>query len=408
MSQPSISPTRFIGLDVHKHYMVAIGVDKDLNQVFGPHKVRWISFENWIQRNLTQQDAVILEMTTNTWEVHDLLVEKVHSVTIVHPPHVKLIVRAQAMTDTKAALALAKLHAAGLLPGIWVPPQEVRDLRSLTAQRDKMRRLSTTAKNRLQNVLHRHHIVPPKGHVFAAKNLAFWENLELSRVEKSVLLSDLATLEFANKQKDTLEKELGVLAAQDERVPLLIQLPGIGLLTAMNILAAVGEIDRFPTAKKLVGYAGLYPRYHQSGMRYTSGKLVSMGRRDLRWAMVEAAVNASRYHPHWKKVYKEMAPSKGRNKTLVAIARKLLVAVWHILTKEVADRYAVPEKVAATLFAHAYRVGVKNLPEGMSALQFTRHHMDRLGIGRNLTRLRWGSKTFTLPPSKLMKPLPKG
>ena len=58
-------------------------------------------------------------------------------------------------------------------------------------------------------------------------------------------------------------------------------------------------------------------------------------------------------------------------------------------------------KVAATLFAHAYRVGVRNLPDGMSALQFTRHHLDRLGIGRNLSHLRWGSKTFTLPPSSL-------
>jgi transposase len=403
MSQPSSSPTRFIGLDVHKHYLVAIGVDKDHNQVFGPHKVRWALFEKWIQRHLTQEDAVILEMTTNTWEVHDLLVGKVHSVTVVHPPHVKLIVRAQAMTDKKAALILAKLHAAGLLPGVWVPPQEVRELRALVAQRDKMRRLSTTAKNRLQNVLHRHHIVPPRGHVFAAKNIGFWENLELSSAEKSVLLSDLATLEFADKQKEALEQELGVLAAQDERVPLLIQLPGLGLLTAMNILAAIGEIERFPTAKKLVGYAGLYPRYHQSGQRYTSGRLVSMGRRDLRWAMVEAAIHASRHHPHWKKVYQGMLPRKGRNKALVAIARKLLIAVWHILMEHQPDRFAVPEKVAATLFAYAYKVGVKNLPGGMTALQFTRHNMDRLGIGKNLTRLRWGSKTFTLPPSRLVE-----
>jgi len=225
--------------------------------------------------------------------------------------------------------------------------------------------------------------------------------MELSPAEKSVLLSDLATLDFAESQKELLEQELGRLAAQDARVPLLVQLPGIGLLTAMNILAAIGEIERFPTAKKLVGYAGLYPRYHQSGQRYTSGKLVSMGRRDLRWALVEAAISATQHHPHWKKVYRQLEPRTGRNKALVAIARKLLIAVWHILTKVEADRYAVPEKVAATLFAHAYRVGVRNLPHEMSALQFTRHNLDRLGIGRNLTRLRWGSKIFTLPPSSL-------
>jgi transposase len=396
----SSTPTRFIGLDIHKYYLVAIGVDKDMNQVLGPIKVRWSEFESWVQRHLTPEDAVIIEMTTNTWEVHDLLVQYVHSVTVVHPPHVKLIVRAQAMTDTKAALVLAKLHAAGLLPGIWVPTPEVRELRALTSQRDKMRRLSSTAKNRLQNILHRHHIVAPKGHLFAAKNADFWENLELSSAEKCVMFSDLATLAFAEEQKTLLEKELGLLAAQDDRVPLLIQLPGLGLLTAMNVLAAIGEIKRFPSAKKLVGYAGLYARYHQSGERYTSGRLVSMGRRDLRWAMVQAAIHASRHHPHWKKVYQDLLPRKGRNKALVAIARRLLVAVWHILAKHQADRFAVPEKVAATLFAFAYRVGVRNLPGEMSALQFTRFHMDRLGIGKNLTRLRWGSKTFTLPPSR--------
>jgi hypothetical protein len=245
--------------------------------------------------------------------------------------------------------------------------------------------------------------VPPKGHVFAQKNRDFWEEMDLSPVEKSVMLSDLATLDFVNEQKELLEIELGKLAAKDDRVPLLIQLPGIGLLTAMTLLAAIGEIERFPTAKKLVGYAGLYPRFHQSGQRYTSGKLVSMGRRDLRWAIVEAAIHASRYHPHWKKVYREMEPRIGRNKTLVAIGRKLLIAVWHILTNVETDHYAVPEKVAATLFAYAYRVGVRNLPGEMSALQFTRHHMDRLGIGKNLTRLRWGSRTFTLPPSSLLQ-----
>jgi transposase len=354
-----------------------------------------------VLKHLRSTDAVVVEMTTNTWEVHDLLVEYVHSVTVVHPPHVKLIVRAQAMTDTKAALALAQLHAAKLLPGIWVPPQEVRELRALTAQRDKMRRLSTMAKNRLQNVLHRHHFQAPQGHAFAEKNRDFWENLELSPAEKSIMLSDLATLDFAEKQKDLLEQELGRLAAQDERVPLLVQLPGIGLLGAMNILAAIGETERFPTAKKLVGYAGLYPRYHQSGQRYTSGKLVSMGRRDLRWAMVEAAIHAVRSHPHWKQVYRKLEPRTGRNKALVAVARKLLIAVWHILTEEQVDRFAIPEKVAATLFAHAYRVGVRNLPGEMSAREFTRHNLDRLGIGRNLTHLRWGSKTIMLPPSSL-------
>ena len=175
------TPTRFIGLDVHKHYLVATGVDHQGNQVFGPQQVAVTKLEEWIPKHLTHQDAVVLEMTTNTWKMHDLLEPHVHSVTVVHPPHVALIVRAQVKTDKKAALTLAQLHAAGLLPGIWVPPQEVRELRALVAQRYKMVRLGATAKNRLHSVLHRHHLVPEEDtDLFDPRNRPWWESLPLS------------------------------------------------------------------------------------------------------------------------------------------------------------------------------------------------------------------------------------
>ena len=117
--------------------------------------------------------------------------------------------------------------------------------------------------------------------------------------------------------------------------------------------------------------------------------------------MVEAAGHAARHHPHWKEVYARMERSIGRSKALVAIGRKLLVAVWHVLSKQTVDRFANPTQVATSLFAHAYKVGVKNLPDGQSALQFTRNELDRLGIGADLKVIPWGSKTFKLPPSKL-------
>jgi hypothetical protein len=79
----------------------------------------------------------------------------------------------------------------------------------------------------------------------------------------------------------------------------------------------------------------------------------------------------------------------------------LLVAVWHILTKVEADCHAVPQQVATSLFTRAYRVRVNNLPDGQSALQFTRNQLDRLGIGQEVTHIPWGSKRFKLPTSKL-------
>ena len=69
--------------------------------------------------------------------------------------------------------------------------------------------------------------------------------------------------------------------------------------------------------------------------------------------------------------------------------------------EEVSDRFAVPEKVAASIYAFSYRVGVANLPDGQSALHFTRGQLDRLGIGKDIDRIPWGSKKPKLPPSRL-------
>ena len=85
----------------------------------------------------------------------------------------------------------------------------------------------------------------------------------------------------------------------------------------------------------------------------------------------------------------------------MAIGRKLLVAVWHVLTDHEVDRFAEPTNVACSFFALAYKVRVKNLPDGLSALAFTRQQLDRLKIGADLQRIPWGSKTFKLPPSQL-------
>jgi len=77
------------------------------------------------------------------------------------------------------------------------------------------------------------------------------------------------------------------------------------------------------------------------------------------------------------------------------------VAVWHILTDGAADRFADETSVAASMFKLAYEIKVRNLPDGMSAKAFTRHHLDRLGIGANLEIIPWGSKKVKLPPSRL-------
>jgi len=394
-------PTRFFGLDIHKKYFVAVGVDAQREVVFGPQRVSNYQLDDWVSRVLTTQDAVVLEMTTNTYLFYDTLVPHVHSVIAVHPPNVSLVTNVRVQTDKKAALALAQLHAAGMLTGVWIPPHEVRDLRALIARREKMVRLSTMAKNRLHSVLHRNHLVLPEK-PFAPEQHTWWESLSLSATEQFLVRSDLDTLEFAQKQIGQAEECLKKASAKDERIPLLVQLPGVAMLTAITILAAIGDVTRFPDAKNLVGYAGLGTRVHDSGMTHNSGRITKAGRRDLRRSMVNAANHAIEHHPHWMKEFERLEPHLGRSKAVVAIARKLLVAVWHVLSEKTADRFADTGGVARSFFAHAYKVGVRNLPKGQSAVAFTREQLDRLGIGRDLQEIPWGSKPHKLPRSKLL------
>ena len=402
MSEPPSSPQRFIGLDVHKHYLIAIAVNPAGEQIGGPWRAQLAHLAEWAHRHLTAQDAVVLETTTNAWTVHDDLRPLVHSVTLVHPPHVALIVRAQVKTDNKAALALAQLHAKGLLPAVWVPPQNVREQRATVAQRTKFTRLATQAKNRLHSVLHRHHLpLPPDGSPFALANRDGWLKLPVSASERARLQSDLATLAFAEQQIAALTTALTADAAQDERLPLLVQLPGFGAINALTVLAAIGDVHRFETAKHLVGYAGLGARVHDSGQLHRTGRITKAGRRDLRAALVEAAQTAANTHPHWQAELARLEPRLGRNKAIVAIARKLLVAVWHVLTLETADRFAEPDRVARKLLNFTYTVGRANRRPQQSTAAYVREQLDRLGLGAEVNRIAHGQRAIPLPPSKL-------
>lgn len=364
-------PTRFIGLDVHKHYLIAIGVDVELDQVLGPQRVQLARLEKWMLKTLTHLDAVALEMThvpahsagaTNAFQLYDDLLPHVQSVTLVHPPHVKLITRAQVITDKIAAMILARLHA----------------------------------------VLHRHHILPCEGGLFTADAREWWLGLPVTRLERVRVQGDLDTLTFAQSQVDRLQKTLVELAAHDERVVLLVQLPGISIVNALTLLAAIGDISRFPSAKHLVGYAGLRARVHDSGQTRRTGKITKAGRRDLRTAMVEAAHTAARVHPHWGRELRRLEPRLGHNKAIVAIARKLLVAVWHVLTKECADRFIDPVRIARKLTQHANCLGKANRPAGQTVGEYVRRQFDRLGLAADLAAIQWGKRRIPLPPSQLV------
>jgi transposase len=401
----SDQPKRYVAFDVHKSYVMVAAVNTVQEVVLPPRRISFSRFEKWIVKHLKPTDEVVLEATTNAWYVHDLLEPLVARVVVAHPYRVKLIAAAAVKTDKKDTLALARLLVANLIPEVWVPPLEVRELRALISHRRRLVSQQTAAKNRLNSVLHRHNIVPPPGHLFSRDNQNWWQSLDLPPSEKLRVRQDLATLLHLKPQLAEVETELACLSTVEpwaNQMTYLVQLPGIGMLTAMTVLAAIGDIRRFPSAKKLVGYAGLGARVHASGQTHKGGGITKEGRRDLRSVLVEASWSAVRFDPHWQEQFERLARRIGKQKTIVAIARKLLVIIWHVMTAAEADRRANADRVAAKLMAWGSKLAAQR-PGRMSVGQFARFHLLKLGLGHDLFYIVRGGIKRLIPSTEKLQ-----
>jgi len=284
------------------------------------------------------------------------------------------------------------LLAAGLIPEVWVPPMEVRELRALISHRRRVIDVRTAIKNRLQSGLHRHHLVLPSGHPFAAIHRAGWDTLAVSPTERLPLKHDLATVAQLDTQIAEIDVELqrlSCVAPWSERVTYLIQLPGVGLITAMTILSAIGDITRFEHAKEVVGYAGLGASIHDSGQTHHTGRITKQGRKELRTVLVEAAWSAVEYSAFWKAEFERLGRRLDQMKAIVAIARKLLVVVWHVLTEQAADKHAEVKLLATKLMRWSWEL-TDAQRGGLTTRQFVRLQLMRLKLGEDLTHFIYG------------------
>ena len=158
----------------------------------------------------------------------------------------------------------------------------------------------------------------------------------------------------------------------------------------MIVLSAIGDINRFSHPKKLSSYAGISPGVHSSGetnrskpITITKGTQSEEGRRELRWAMVQAARAAANSDPYWAAQLKRLEKRMHRNQVYVAIARRLLVAIWHILTKREPYHHFDEETVAYKMLTWGWALDEK-ARKGMTRQQFAKYSLLRLGVGQDL------------------------
>jgi transposase len=323
------------------------------------------------------------------------------AVSVANPLLVKWIASAPVKTDAHDTVKLARLLAAGLLPTVWVPPEPVRTLRTLVAQHRRLIKQRTRLRNRLQGLLQRHQILPPEGgNLFSPAQRSWWLNLQLPPVQQLLVRQDLEALDQLEAPSRELREALYLQSTSQpwiNEIPFLIQQTGIGILTAMTLIAAIGDIRRFEHASQLVGYAGLGARVHDSGQTHKRGRITKQGRPDLRAAMVEAAWVAVSHNAHWKAKFAAYSRRMSSNQAIVAIARQMLVCVWHLWHDRTIDRHTDAATIARKLCLWAEQ-GRKTMRRNLTCAQFVRLQLDQLGIGQNLNEFYHGGRVHRLPP----------
>jgi len=411
MAQSVSAPIeRHLAVDLHKHYVMIGGVNGRQEVVLQPRRVELDGWPAWAQAHLRPTDALVVEATTNTWSFYDQTQAYVGQLFVADPRKVAWIAQMPVKTDRDAVMKLARLSAAGLIPQVWVPPVEVREGRSLLAHRRRLVKTQTMLKNRLHSLLHRLQIAQPEGDPFAAKQRAWWESLQVSPTERLHVRHDLAALDQLAQQIGEVDDELRRLSCASPwsaSMPYLLQLSGIGLVIAMTILAAIGDITRFPTAKKLVGYSGLGAGVHDSGLMHRTGHITKQGRKELRYVLVEAAWIAVETSAYWKAEFERLCARMDKNKAIVAIARQLLVVIWHVLTERAADQQADPEMVAFKFMTFSWKL-TDEQRGGLTTRQYVRYQLMRLKLGEGLTHVvRGGAKRLIAPPDEVLALRPK-
>ena len=145
---------RYIALDIHKEYVLAGGMNAGQEWILQPRKIEMGKFREWSAANLCAGDAVVLETTTNMWDIYDVVAPLASRTVVAHAGAVRQIAEARVKTDKEDVKRLIRLLIADIVPEVWVPPTYVRELRGMISYRNRLVKTGTMIRNRLHSLLH--------------------------------------------------------------------------------------------------------------------------------------------------------------------------------------------------------------------------------------------------------------
>ena len=278
----------------------------------------------------------VIESMTGARFVHDTLERHGWEVQIADAKKVKGLAPLAVKTDRIDARVLAVLSQRDLVPAIWLPDPRVRRERELARFRLHLIKHRSQLKNRIHSALMSFGRPCPVTDLFGVAGRELLAGLDLPEPWRGNIDASLLLIDQLEAQVAEIDAKLRSSGAEHPYVPLLLTVPGVGWVLAFTIAAEIGEISRFETPTKLTGYTGLCPRVVQSGESDRRGPLTKQGPRYLRWAMLEATMHALR-HPAYSERYqrnkRRLGKQRGAKVAQIDIARKLTVAIWHMLTR---------------------------------------------------------------------------
>jgi len=279
---------------------------------------------------------VVLESTGNLWiRIYDTLSQQPRiKVVLANPNKTRIIAEAKIKNDRMDARVLADLVRADFVAESYVPNKEIREQRALLRQRRSLVEDTVAIKNRIHNLLDKYNLQPKYSDLFGKQGREWLRNLQLSSIERTILDVNLKQLESLEESIATLTTKIAQEAIHRPDVKLLMGFTGIDYYSAMLLINEIGPVTRFPSAKKLVSYAGLAPGIRQSAEHTVHGRITRDGNKYIRWILIEAAQHASRYDPKLKGFYQRVAARRGYQKAITAVARKMLVSIYYVLKRQ--------------------------------------------------------------------------
>lgn len=341
---------RSIGMDVHRDFCeVAIHHEGHIHS--GPPVATTPAELEAFAQSLNPSDEVALENSSNARAIADILRPYVARVVVANALAVKAIAHAKVKTDKLDARMLARLLAADMVPEVDFGDEATRAIRRRISRRAALIKQRTAAKNEVHAVLMRTLAGrPPVTDLFGVTGRAWLAAHAFPHDEADTVAGCLRQIDLLDDEVARIDRAIAAAVVDDTGVHHLLTIPGVDLTTAATLRAVIGDVSRFPSPKHLASYLGLNPTVRQSGTKGAyHGKISKAGSTTARWVLTEAAWTATRTPGPLRGFAERVGSRRGKQIAAVAVARKLAVIAWHLLTNDIDYAYARPRLVRSKM-----------------------------------------------------------